>query len=140
MADILVRGKESDDGSWVYGWYCRYPFSRWPLKDAIIPAEDAEDGYHHFVEVDGSTVGQFTGRLDKNGKRVFEGDVLDFFSGESRGVVLWSDHDQCYIISPDGDENLHLDDFGNYGKPEYFEVVGNIHDNPELLVEVSDNG
>ena len=139
MREILFRGKESDDGSWVYGWHCRYPFGRWPLKDAIIPSEDAEDGYHHFVEVDGSTVGQFTGRLDKNGKRVFEGDVLDFFSGEFRGVVLWGDHDQCYIISPNGDENLHLDDFGNYGNAEYFQIIGNIYDNPELL-EVSDNG
>lgn len=94
----------------------------------------ASQGYIGFSwEVWRETVGQFTGRTDKNGQKVFEGDILRLFGGEDRGVVLWSDHDQCFFISPNGKEQFTLGDFGDFGRPEYYEIIGNIYDNPELL-------
>ena len=131
MREILFRGKEADDGSWVYGWHCRYPFGRWPLKDAIIPAEDAEDGYHRFVEVDGSTVGQFTGMTDKKGKNIFEGDIVmkRTYHGKTMCRVIFSYG--CFHCGFGGGSSTAthpylLDD-------KQIEVVGNIYDNPELL-------
>lgn len=121
MREILFRGKQSDDGKWVYGWLCRYPFGRWPLKDAIIPSEDAEGGYHHFAEVDSSTVGQFTGLYDKNGKRIFEGDVVASVSGMTFEVKF-------------GGGSFYMDGTAiTIHHAKRFTVIGNIHDNPELM-------
>lgn len=132
MREILFRGKRADDWAWVYGWPCRYPFGRWPLKDAIIPSEDAEGGYHHFVEVDPSTVGQYTGLTDKNGKRIFEGDVVAYREYGNLAVV-WDDGTFQLMR-----EDTFYDTLDHYST-RFSVVIGNIYDNPELL-EVSDNG
>lgn len=126
MREALFRAKGKDDGKWVYGWYCRYPFGKWPLKDAIIPSEEAESGYHRFVEVDLSTVGQYTGLTDKNGKRIFEGDV-----------VAYPDYGNLTVVWDDGAfqlmrENTVYDLLDNYTSGVSI-VIGNLWDNPELL-------
>lgn len=120
MREILFRGKLAINKEWRY--------SRCPdgtLHSGVV-------GFDFIPE----TVGQFTGRVDKNGNRVFEGDIIRitaFAPNIFVGVILWDDHDQCYLIVKDPIEQIHIDDFGNYGKPSYYEVIGNIHDNPELL-------
>lgn len=150
MREMLFRAKGKDDGEWVYGWYCRYPFCKWPLKDAIIPSEEAEDGYHRFVEVDPSTVGQFTGLLDKNGTKIFEGDVLDMsIIGPDHSLNAVSiEHGAVgfFPLYPEEEaeedrrwRSFWKDDEQEFWSDEYFTVIGNIYDNPELL-EVSDNG
>ena len=132
MREILFRGKRADDGAWVYGWLCRYPFGRWPLKDAIIPSEDAEGGYHHFVEVDPSTVGQFAGLPDKNGKRIFEGDVVAYPEYGNLAVV-WDDG--LFQLAKNDTFYERLDHYSSAAAI----IIGNIHDNPELL-EAPDGG
>lgn len=52
----IVKGKSTDTGMWVYGWYCEYTFGRWPLKPAIIPAREARQGHIEIVQVDPTTV------------------------------------------------------------------------------------
>ena len=131
MREVLFRAKEKADGEWVYGWYCRYPFGKWPLKDAIIPSEEAEIGCFRFVEVDHSTVWQYTGLTDKNGKRIFEGDVVVIEADcipsfmLNRYVVVWDNDQAAYKL---------LKDNTIYDLPMgRMEIIGNIHDNPELL-------
>lgn len=78
------------------------------------------------------TVGQFTGVLDKNGKEIYEGDVLEY--GDSRFIVAWDNEHakvNCYFADkPIKEYYCPLHD--SYIK-ESFEIIGNIHENPELL-------
>lgn len=144
MREILFQGKRLDNGEWqcgcllVYGQRC-----------FIIPSEELIESevesrfYWHLLEkhyeVDLDTVGQSTGRTDKNGRKVFEHDILQTFTISADGtvekcgvcIVQWRENDQCYVLATK--EGYHVDDFGNLGRPEYYEVIGNIHDNPELL-------
>ena len=144
MREILFRGKRLDNGEWVEGWYEMYPFGRWPVKTSIIPSEGAKAGHYEHVEVDSSTVGQYTGLKDKNGKRIFDGDILhiakiaDGLGGYYQPpldypvnvVVKWDlcawmwetlCDDKRYITFPDAWCHYEC------------EIIGNITDNPELL-------
>lgn len=139
MREILFRGKRKDNGEWVYGYLAAY--------DLICPGypNDASNAlgeyygdtpYTGFVEVDEETVGQFTGLLDKNGRRVFEGDILsqtDVHNNHYVRVVKYemSCGSCCtQVIGFGASGELSLD-FIQLNEP--FEVIGNIHDNPELL-------
>lgn len=124
MREILFRGKRLVDGEWITGYFVvtgRY--------NAIKPNGEVYYG------VDPSTIGQFTGLTDKNGKRIFEGDVvkgvdhLNPYLSVS-GYVSFADASFCIV-----DEY-----FSHYRWHDYeLEVIGNFHDNPELL-EVSGDG
>lgn len=135
--EIIFRGKRIDTGEWVYGWYCKESFGRWPLKDCIIPAQQAEEGWIQHIKIDPDTVGQFTGMTDKNGVKIFEGDILRTKYGRLC-VVEWFESNLflCFDLKPiSAAENLHKhapDKFDLWYK-ENLEVISNIHDTPELL-------
>ena len=146
MREILFRGKQLDNGEWVEGWYEMYPFGKWPVKTSIIPSEEAKDGHYEHVQVDPSTVGQYTGLKDKNGKRIFEGDIVTgriHGPGIWTGQVIWIDRIAGFGLKwihrdePTAFENCSLLRFltSQGGHPDEYlaEIIGNIHDNPELL-------
>ena len=126
MREILFRGKNKLNGAWFCGDLRNYENSK---AKAIFSHE------HLFrVEVDPNTVGQFTGMTDNNGKWIYEGDILKFsYAGKNKGVegmetvvfkngkfgVEWGWHRE--LVALDGFANTTM------------EVIGNIHDNPELL-------
>jgi uncharacterized phage protein (TIGR01671 family) len=141
MREILFKAKRLDNGEWVEGWYCEYPFRRWPLKPTIIPAQLAIDGTFEFVDVDPSTVCQYTGLTDKNGKKIFEGDKLRCYVpiyklgqkapvGERwlAGTVIWDEssrEEPGYWALDADDENGNP---ATYTFSSKFEVIGSIHD------------
>lgn len=134
MREIKFRGKDIKNGEWVYGdlhLLCNAPHihtqeSRYPFA-----------GIRSFVNKE--TIGQFTGLHDKNGKEIYEGDIIDIYDSE------YETHDNNEVSFKDGvfgvanwTGNLTTLIFfiGNRGDSEYsVEVVGNVYDNPELLKE-----
>ena len=133
MREILFRGKQIDTGEWVYGNYMTiYEMEQYK---AIQTAEI--DTPREIIKVDPKTVGQYTGLIDSNGKKIFEGDIVIC---EDR-----IDGNQFDLRFEIGYVELLYGAFRLHGKLGYYspfkdwleycgyEVVGNIFDNPELL-------
>lgn len=160
MREILFRGKRKDNGEWICGGLiCHLEFEKFYIVNESIKQDNATGCFiDYYFEVDPETVGQYTGLKDKNGKMIFEGDIIRYadyyeykcylesleypeeyedFSFEN----LWTVDEVVYAIKidyPAFDLNKH--DFECNGLAElkcsdqyYYEVIGNIHDNPELL-------
>ena len=120
MTEIIFRGKRLNDGEWVEG-----NFVKGCIDDfAYIVEFGNKDLCRNYVEVIPETVGQYTGFYDKNGKKVFEGDILK--------AEIWWEQGGCY---PHTETRFIEATFPNMYKNHFekFEVVGNIYDNPELL-------
>lgn len=150
MREILFRGKRCDNSEWVQGFYVRADY-HWHNngihKDWVICGASANGGWfalHNKYAVKSETAGQYTGLTDKNGKMIFEGDILK--------IAKVSDGTGSYYFPPlDYPVNVIVkwdlcawmwetlcEDKRYIGFPEAWchyecEVIGNIHDNPELL-------
>ena len=123
-----VSGHHLDE--WVYGYYCK-DFWKPRKGHGIIPINEDDGGY---VEVDPETVGECTGMKDKNGKRIFEGDIVQFYGTYALEVFI--EHGHTMIRWFDTVTNTKCTElFFAYdeGFDEVCEIIGNIHDNPELL-------
>lgn len=124
MREILFRGKRLNNGEWVYGnlFLSDTDGGAYILAGSRIVTID--------WNVDQSTVGQYTGLLDKNGERIFEGDVLTL-DGEDGFFVLEFQEDTARFVMSGDSIVVDFDNFWSYE----VEVIGNIHDNPEFLEE-----
>ena len=120
MREILFRGKSLDKGEWVEGNYSIMLSGR----VAIQPI-----GRIITYEVLPTTVGQFTGLLDKNGKKIFEGDILE--SDSERFVVDWDDEFSGFYLTNVNPRYQGVAMFANVADDGY--IIGNVHDNPEML-------
>lgn len=115
MREIKFRGKRLDNGEWVYGDL--------HIRTALIHIHPDLGGK---VFIDPDTVGQFTGLLDKNGREIYEGDIYRFDHPDSINEVSYSMGGGFagFDFSPA---------FTDWNQLTNIEVIGNIHDNPELL-------
>ena len=138
MREILFRGKRTSNGEWVEGWY--EPPVKWGGHSfGTTIAYICSEGYLDDAEVDPTTVGQYTGLQDKNGKRIFEGDICRNTKTGEIVSVKWHGTMAGFVWNK-RKENSHLSDFGELFRVyDKYEVIGNIHDNPELM-EVQDDG
>ena len=137
MREILFRGKRIDNGEWVEGGYKHEKVGEY--FTAVFIIEHLTSGVWGNHRVDPSTVGQFTGLTDKNSKRIFEGDIVaqnwydhDEPSDDSFGEVVFCEYDCSFSVMDV--EKDGIVPFGRCGAYHWeAEVIGNIHDNPELL-------
>ncbi|EMZ9187634.1 hypothetical protein ABFE68_001024 [Listeria monocytogenes] len=129
MREIEFRGKRIDNGEWVYGNLMQFEDSA-----TFIFADERKGAstltYAHFIinnmhAIDEKTLGQYTGLKDKNGKKIFEGDVGWDEHNECYGVVKFEEGKFLYVW-----ENIAED---LWEVADDIEICGNIHENPELL-------
>lgn len=116
--EIKFRGKDILHKSWQYGSLAKDE----PQKSYYI----IDNEYGRGIDVDKETVGQYTGLKDKNGKEIYEGDIL---KGTFYGFPM-PEYDYVFQIYWDEKEKGFM---ANYFEPSECEVIGNIYDNPELL-------
>lgn len=120
MREILFRGKRVDNGEWAEGGFF-YGFNNGEPR--ICPQYDFSQ------EVIPETVGQYTGKTDKNGKKIFDGDIVRYDNGT--GDIAWCDYNAAWMCAEEKGE--YWEWFGNMSE---IEIIGNIYDNSELLEEV----
>ena len=130
MREIKFRGKRTDNGEWVYGFYNFTIFDDGSDElMAVIKQHIIADENGYVWSIDKNTVGQYTGMKDKNVKEIYEGDVVEAIRYDElvvTGVVEFRD---CSFVINTGYQTI-------YTWMDYqIEIIGNIHDNPELLVE-----
>ena len=131
MREILFRGKRLDNGDWVEG-YLEY-FTT--AANRLVCYISAWGKKMHEVYPD--TVGQYTGLKDRNGKRIFDGDIVRHWNCSKRGCdtgkVYWDDCFCGWRRTTDGTfHGTFVRDYRMSSECDY-EVIGNIHDNTELL-------
>ena len=148
MREIKFRGKDCS-GKWRCGAYIPTEFTQWQEPSIF-------DG-HHRAEVDGETLGQFTGQKDVNGIEIYEGDILETVGDvlpvpyKKKMLVWWGPYcSKCYN-DRESDlgffmRHIPLHDFGDIWRRDFMywvtfgvRVIGNMFDNPELLEVKNDD-
>lgn len=131
MREIFFRGKRTDNGEWIDGYFVQLFDSEDHISNRIYSGYS--DFYPDWDEVDPETVGQYTELCDKNGKRMFEGDVITglfLYAIPVNGVCVFKDG--AFGLEWDRGGTKEFSAFTSICNVEY-EIIGNIHDNPELL-------
>jgi hypothetical protein len=131
MREYLFRGKSYHNSitgdinrhDWVYG-FVHERNGHWSIERKLDP--NCNSGFSVIKE----TIGQYTGLKDKNGVRIFEGDIVQY-RVFGNCLVFWNDLSAAFFIKRADDIRYPMQSMLKYT------VIGNIHDNPELLKEVS---
>lgn len=141
MREIIFRGKQTQSGQWVTG-------DLWVHKEKLSAIYSYEQDKRTWVLPE--TVGQFTGLTDKNGKKIFEGDIVQYSIEEDQAVfvgavkfgefnpdggALLNTNVGFYVelVDQEGKRTYMRKDIGFWVKFRQVKVIGNIHDNPDLL-------
>ena len=138
MREILFRGKRTDNGEWVEGYLCRKYFQEIPHDRVVIQYETKDKGKmwqpnYMVAEVIPSSISMFTGLTDKNGKKIFEGDIIKSCEYDDVYFVKYCADDNYPAFDVVPEMNIECNGLSHLHIVEGIEVIGNIHDNPELL-------
>ena len=142
MREILFRGKRTDNGEWVEGAFLNDRDGAFYICPAVSDITYGDNGNRRRIGcwylVESKTVGQYTGIKDRNGKRIFEGDILSerpsMNSVAFVGKVVFNEDAAAFQIVFDTGRAFVL---GTYSRS--YSVIGNIHDNPELMKGIKED-
>lgn len=130
--EIKFRGKQIGTNTWIYGSFISYPDRSTYIAEYGSTIDELLSRCVHY-----NTVGQYTGLKDKNGKEIYEGDILIFGKNDTKYKVVWY-NDGWLAISKEGDEygaytrNIYHNNL--YAEKNYYiEIIGNVHENIEML-------
>ena len=127
--EIKFRGRSVHSDDWCYGSFVNNPDEPY-ICGFDIWTNGTNDWFEEKVEL--RTVGQFTGLHDKNGKEIYEGDIIQLNYPQWNNIVFWNNDMLCFEyrrICQKQSYSLAMNEM----QLRYFEVIGNIYDNPELL-------
>lgn len=156
MREILFRGKRMDNGEWVEGYVFDNDFSddkRYFVGSLVVEPDGGSKSYDfditgmNFCEVDPETICQYTGLTDKNGKKIWEGDIISYqrdnddcpFPNKDTkkrfGKVFYQGFRSTFAIGMgrNGSRSINDDLWKYVQNGNRVEVIGNVFDNPELL-------
>ena len=132
MREIKFRGKRIDNGKWIYG-------------SLIIEEDPIADALKYFIKpfnfltgklVVPETVGQYTDSNDKNKKEIYEGDIIRY-NDKLTGVVVWKY--TGFVLELLNRKKSPILLWYDVDTEDNIEVIGNIHENPELIILLSDD-
>ena len=141
MREILFRGKRLQGGDWVEGYFFKSDINkreRESKKATLIFTPDCDTFImvpecHNSFMVVSDTVGQYTGLKDKNGKRIFDGDIAKVLQGKDKDIAYVGFENGAFMLYPKTG-NIYERTLWSYWYNDWdVEVIGNITDNPELL-------
>ena len=141
MREILFRGKRLQGGNWIEGYFFKSDINKKERnsgKATLIFTPDCDTFImvpecHNSFMVVSDTVGQYTGLKDKNGKRIFEGDVAKVLQGKDKDIAYVGFENGAFMLYPKTG-NIYERTLWEYWYNDWdVEVIGNITDNPELL-------
>lgn len=119
---IKFRGRRIANDEWVYG-----SLLRWPDGDCTILESKDGKNYVWKREIEPNTVGQYTGLRDTDGREIYEGDIVrTSVAKDAIGVVEWNNDQASFVVHMKGRTQC-------YPLSKSDKIIGNIHDNPELL-------
>ena len=124
IREVIFRGKRMDNGEWIEGSLLGIDWCDKPSTYSIAPNTPVSVFYSVIPE----TVGQYTGLTDKNGVRIFEGDILTIENEGVYAAIKYNESNAAFYVE---DED-HEDYLGEAWETDVI-IIGNIHDNPELL-------
>ena len=152
IREVIFRGKRTDNGEWIEGSLLGIDWCDKPSTYSIAPNTPVSVFYSVIPE----TVGQYTGLTDKNGVRIFEGDIVRATIERAErcqsprienGVIGYDCIGMIGLIlyKDKNGENVWSDFFNELSlsgliEDYYFEIIGNIHDNPDIIKGGGDNG
>lgn len=133
---IIFRGKRKDNGEWIEDYYAsqsnhacfanELKYQHFIFKDVSL---DIGLGGLQEFEVAPETVGQFTGFTDKNGKRIFEGDIIRKTNKGRHPEIFTANIRTDFRVK----EEVYYGPCEHFTESCEYEIIGNVHDNPELL-------
>ena len=131
----LYRGISTDSGKFVIGYFTKYVLpihidGHSGLYNIYIPPKDPDsEGVN--VEIDPDTLGQCTGKTDKNNNLIFEGDILSCYDGRIKGELIFDNRGLHFGIRQSAVENYIFSN--NFLESKDIEIIGNFYHTPELL-------